>query len=147
MRKLSTTLSTAADPSLLEIRILANHGNDPRFGFLRKGGKWRNVWEEIRREGKVETAVPAAGAAGLGLVAYGSEEESEEEEGVVEEVQEAQEVREEVPAVIDEPAEEEVLVPPLEMEEDRAKKEVKQEKAREWARKRKEAREGAVALA
>ncbi|ORY62856.1 hypothetical protein BCR35DRAFT_334818 [Leucosporidium creatinivorum] len=49
MHKLHLTLLTSPDPSLLEIRILANHGTDPRFSFLRKGGKWSDVWEGIRR--------------------------------------------------------------------------------------------------
>lgn len=135
MRKLSATLSVAADPSLLEIRILANHGNDPRFGFLRRGGKWREVWEAIRKEGKVEKVVAATGSGGFGLVAYGSDSEGEEE-GTTEEA------LEEVSADLDHLAEKETLIPPLETEEERAKKEAKAEKAREWARKRREAREG-----
>lgn len=48
MSRLHGTLTASPSPNLLEIRILANHGSDPRFQFLRKGGKWRDIWERIR---------------------------------------------------------------------------------------------------
>lgn len=156
MRKLHTTLSAAAQPSLLEMRILANHGADPRFAFLRKGGKWSDEWAIIRRGGKVESEKRKEEAekkleeveksATGGLVGYGSDLEDEsEQEGDGAQVagpsstpdvsETAVDVKE-----VDPPAPEE----PEETAEERAKKEAKAEKAREWARKRKAAREGAV---
>jgi hypothetical protein len=93
MRKLDKTLQAAQEPTLLEMRILANHGSDPRFSFLRKDGQWREEWEQIRREGReAESEAQAAAAAeqlrstaagtlqaGPALVGYGSEEDSEGE--------------------------------------------------------------------
>lgn len=51
MKKTQTALSSSDNPSLLEMRILANHGSDPRFSFLRKGKaqKWKSEWEKIKR--------------------------------------------------------------------------------------------------
>ncbi|GAA5896595.1 uncharacterized protein JCM6883_006955 [Sporobolomyces salmoneus] len=153
MRKLHSTLSAAQNPSLLEMRILTNHSNDPKFQFLKKGGKWRDIWERIRRGEKVEfgnkeeTSKSGGGLAGLG--GYGSsdsEGENEKEDDI-----EAREVHEEtghqvadevmvkgdaaldVEAIPEEGNEEEG--------EERRRKEAKAEKVREWARKRKEARE------
>lgn len=130
MKKLHQTLSGSPDPSLLEIRILASHGVDPRFSFLRKGGRFREVWDKIR-EGDTEEAVAEVEVekeSGSLLVAYASDSDDEEK-------------KEEVVA------EEEIPIVEEESEEARLKKEMKAEKAREWARKRKEAREATVVIA
>lgn len=166
MTKLASTLAASADPHLLELRILANHGLDARFAFLRNGGKWSQLWAEIRAPkpgARTEDAGVAGvnrgggGGGGLGLVAYGSDSEEEEEEegeerdGSAEEVQvEAAEGAEaavlpiaEVGAVPSGAGAGVGLDGTEEGEEERARREVKAEKARAWAAKRKQAREAA----
>lgn len=127
MKKLHLTLSASPDPSLLEMRILANHGVDPRFSFLRKGGKFREVWDQLRKEVNVVVVDPNL-PSGSGLVAYGSDSEDE----VVEE--------EEEKVIFAEGEVEVTLELPEETVEEQSKKELKAEKVREWARKRKAAR-------
>ncbi|KWU43671.1 hypothetical protein RHOSPDRAFT_34819 [Rhodotorula sp. JG-1b] len=86
MSRLHTTLSRSANPALLELRILANHGSDPRFAsFLKREGRWYRWWVELREgKGKVAAGVapkeeeeeekPATATGGLGgLAAYGSD--------------------------------------------------------------------------
>ncbi|BGP21897.1 hypothetical protein JCM10295v2_000779 [Rhodotorula toruloides] len=158
MLRLSTTLSSSPNPSLLELRILANHSKDERFGFLREGGRWRSVWGEIRRgergvdgrrkgNAEVEKVEEKKGMAGL--VAYGSD--SEEEDAVGQAVAQTQARANEADAT---PAEADSAPDPSAVSNDagtaddadrRAKQAIKAEKAREWARKRREAREAAGA--
>lgn len=97
MARLHATLSRSGNPALLELRILAHHGSDPRFAsFLRREGPWRTWWEDLRagrsrndddgggggaasdgeRTGRAEPegTGAAATATGLGgLAAYGSD--------------------------------------------------------------------------
>ncbi|GJN91873.1 hypothetical protein Rhopal_004898-T1 [Rhodotorula paludigena] len=118
MQRLHATLSSSPNPSLLELRILANHGSDPRFAFLRPGpaagaagARWRGVWERIRRgedvrldeDGEVVVAVTV------------------QEDG-------------------DTGAEDSAAQVELDEAERRKKQEMKAAKAREWAQRRKEAR-------
>lgn len=87
MRKLDKTLQAAQEPALLEMRILANHGSDPRFSFLRKGGQWREEWEQIRRQSHADATTAASKSqspkgkhavetGGTALVGYGSDDDS-----------------------------------------------------------------------
>lgn len=49
MSRTLEALNSSPSPSLLEIKILANHGNDPRFAsFLGKDGKYRTYWESLK---------------------------------------------------------------------------------------------------
>lgn len=49
MSRTLEALNSSPSPSLLEIRILANHGSDERFAcFLGKDGKYRSYWEEMK---------------------------------------------------------------------------------------------------
>lgn len=51
MKKTLQALNTSPSPSLLEIRILTNHGHDPRFSsFLKKDGKWAIYWESMKSD-------------------------------------------------------------------------------------------------
>lgn len=148
MHTLHRTLSSASDPKMLELRILANHGADPRFAsFLRPGGKWKSVWEGIRegriQEGqeKEEEEEQEKVSAGGGLVAYGSDSDEEDQPA---------------PLPIPTPPTTKIDTPPpsfsstiaaqdngTEDNDEAAKhnREAKAEKVREWARKRKEQRE------
>ncbi len=95
MTKTAKVLSESTNAAVLELKILANHGSDARFAFLRKGKEameLARIWEVLKvRKGKMgyeealaflepkaEDAVPPAG--GLGLVAY----DDSEDENVVE---------------------------------------------------------------
>ncbi|PLW48360.1 hypothetical protein PCASD_02936 [Puccinia coronata f. sp. avenae] len=51
MKRTLGALQASPSPSLLEIRILTNHGNDPRFSsFLCREGKWRAYWESMKTD-------------------------------------------------------------------------------------------------
>ncbi|KNF00553.1 hypothetical protein PSTG_06246 [Puccinia striiformis f. sp. tritici PST-78] len=98
MKRTLEALKTSPSPSLLEIRILANHGNDPRFSsFLRREGKWRDYWESIKsapdlssssttpsnqpvQKRSSSSVIPSATVATCGLVDYG--DSSDEDESV-----------------------------------------------------------------
>ncbi|KAL8281533.1 hypothetical protein RQP46_006217 [Phenoliferia psychrophenolica] len=129
MQKLHLTLLASPSPSVLEIRILANHGADPRFSFLRKGGKWREIWEDIRAPKKPAPVAIVEASTSL-VAAYGSD--SDDDDDSADEAAPVPELAavEPSPAPIDEGD-----------EEARRKREEKAEKAREWAAKRKSARE------
>ncbi|KAG8689237.1 hypothetical protein FRC08_011033 [Ceratobasidium sp. 394] len=106
------------------MRILANHGADPRFAFLR--GRWKRAWVRMKSEhkagGSQKTDVGGIG----GLASYGSESESDEGSGEAED--------ESGGAPMSKAADED------ETEMERAKAE-RRARALEWMRKR---REGAV---
>ncbi|CDR49198.1 hypothetical protein NBRC10512_003313 [Rhodotorula toruloides] len=165
MTRLHSTLSSSPNPSLLELRILANHSKDERFAFLREGGRWRSVWGEIRRgergvdgrrkEGSGQVKADEAKKEGLaGLVGYGSdsedEEEQEEEAGGRAEPEAEAGAGQAVANLADLDS---APDPPASANtgdtvgdaERRAKQALKAERAREWARKRREARDAAEA--
>ncbi|KAI5478575.1 hypothetical protein MNV49_004834 [Pseudohyphozyma bogoriensis] len=131
MFKLHSTLRSADNPALLEIRILANHGSDAKFGFMRKGGKFNSIWEDIRSGKRKEAAATPPSpppdqspAQNGGLVGYESDSQDEAEEKAKEES----------------PREE----PSRDAGDDEAAAKLREEKARkvaQWAKKRKEARE------
>ena len=70
----------AANDAQLRARILAHHGADARFAFLR--GRWGRAWAraqaDARREVLAEQEAQEAGALG-GLTGYGSGSDSEGE--------------------------------------------------------------------
>ncbi|XP_006456571.1 hypothetical protein AGABI2DRAFT_188468 [Agaricus bisporus var. bisporus H97] len=110
MRRTAVHLVSSPNPAQLEMRILANHGADKRFAFLK--GRWSRSWRLVKaklrvekqqkeREEKQEKEVK-----GLGVLAgydSGSEDESESE----------------VTQKVDSP-------------EDEEKKELRRQKAKEW---------------
>jgi hypothetical protein len=118
MRKLALTLASSDHPALLEIRILTHHRNDIRFDFLRKGGRFSELWPGIRAKRGVEEVVLKRLGGGARLVDYDSDSDEEAE------IVEGNEARE--TTAVD--------------EEERKKRE-KAERVKEWSRKRKEARE------
>ncbi|KAN0060134.1 hypothetical protein ACQY0O_008108 [Thecaphora frezii] len=99
MQRTAKVLVQSTNPALLEMRILANHGSDPRFAFLRSGEqqRWGEVWRRIKsrqgcetpyeemkraveRQDDGETQKVEGNKAGL-LVAYGSDSDSEDQSG------------------------------------------------------------------
>lgn len=54
MQRTATHILTSPNPSQLEMRILANHGADPRFAFLK--GRWKRTWEVMKAGVKKEMA-------------------------------------------------------------------------------------------
>ncbi|KAG7085600.1 hypothetical protein E1B28_003151 [Marasmius oreades] len=52
MRRTAKHIVTSPNPAQLEMRILANHGGDKRFAFLR--GRWRRAWQVIRGKAHIE---------------------------------------------------------------------------------------------
>ena len=81
MQRTATHLLSASNPAQLEIRILANHGADERFSFLRDGGRWHDTWLEIKMkatDGKEKEKESSATGLG-GIAGYGSDSESDDD--------------------------------------------------------------------
>ena len=74
MHRTAAHLLASPNRAQLELRILANHGADRRFAFLR--GRWRRAWalaQAKARVAKADAARPPP-SIGLGIVAgYGSD--------------------------------------------------------------------------
>lgn len=92
MRRTATHILSSPNPAQLEMRILANHGADRRFAFLR--GRWSRAWRIAKGHTKlrlVEEKAKQEEKAGLGgLAGYASDSEDseaseQEREGVEEE--------------------------------------------------------------
>ncbi|KAG1856975.1 hypothetical protein DFJ58DRAFT_745133 [Suillus subalutaceus] len=85
MKRTALHLLSSPNPAQLEMRILANHGADKRFAFLR--GRWSRAWrttkERLRQE-KVDQPTQSLRAprnVGLGgLAAYGESDDEDSEE-------------------------------------------------------------------
>lgn len=85
MRRTAKSILASPNPAQLELRILANHGADARFAFLR--GRWSRAWRTVkahaRADNKLEEEQKAASKAnslGMGLIAdYADSDESGEE--------------------------------------------------------------------
>ncbi|KAJ3851302.1 hypothetical protein EV368DRAFT_74671 [Lentinula lateritia] len=85
MRRTAKSILASPNPAQLELRILANHGADARFAFLR--GRWSRAWRTVkahaRSDHKTEQEQRAASktsSLGMGLVAdYADSDESGEE--------------------------------------------------------------------
>ncbi|KAF4583976.1 hypothetical protein EYR40_002474 [Pleurotus pulmonarius] len=111
------------------MRILANHGGDKRFAFLR--GRWKLAWQVIKGRAKIEKsrddgeqeAKPASQKpSGLGgLTGYGDSEDEDEGSGGEQ-------------ANVTEPTE----IPDGVTKDEEALKELRRQKAKEWAQKRRE---------
>ncbi len=85
MRRTATHILNSPNPAQLEMRILANHGADKRFAFLR--GRWSRAWKitkgRIRLEleaARNKSAEQEGKKVGLGgLSGYGDSDASDEE--------------------------------------------------------------------
>lgn len=86
LRRTAVHIISSPNPAQLEMRILANHGADRRFAFLR--GRWKKAWtlakETVRQQEeqarKMEQPVNTSSIPGL--VGYGDSDESGNESGV-----------------------------------------------------------------
>jgi hypothetical protein len=67
-----TSLLSASNPQILELRILTLHHSDERFSFLKTGGRYRKAWERLKRDEGVGTEVEAKKPAGSGSGSRGS---------------------------------------------------------------------------
>ncbi|KAG9080272.1 hypothetical protein FRC06_006847 [Ceratobasidium sp. 370] len=80
MTRTAAHIQASPNPAQLEMRILANHGADPRFAFLR--GRWKRAWARMKSEHKAGGSEQKVGekSRGIGgLAEYESESESESE--------------------------------------------------------------------
>jgi len=74
MRRTAAHVYKSPNPAHLEMRILANHGADRRFGFLR--GRWSRAWRRLKLElAREEPEEPTGGGLG-GLTGYGDSDDS-----------------------------------------------------------------------
>ena len=84
MKRTATHLVSSPNTAQLEMRILANHGGDKRFAFLR--GRWSRAWNVAKAKARKEKEEKAAAeeskqSAGLGiLTGYGSDDGSASEQ-------------------------------------------------------------------
>lgn len=135
MRRTATHVLSSPNPAQLEMRILANHGADARFAFLK--GRWARAWRLAKAHAQLDRAkaeqaqAQAKAEVGLGgLAGYGgSDSESGSDAG------------EAGDAPADEVAEGEGsgTGPPAENTLDTAEDQVKaarRARAKEWAEKR-----------
>ena len=116
------------------MRILANHGADNRFAFLR--GRWSHAWKAAKARARLELIKEktqinqnAPGGALGGLSGYGaSDDESDSGQD-----------DESPPAA---PIPEDILNGTVESESEELLKEARRAKAKEWAEKRRIAKAG-----
>lgn len=148
MRRTASHVVRATNDAQLRARILAHHGADPRFAFLR--GRWGRAWAraqaEAHRDVLAEREAQSSGALG-GLTGYGSGSEDEDDDDAVDEgggggvtepatvLREASHVQS--PQQAAQSDEQELAL--------RAAQEARRAKAREWAERRRAAK--ALALA
>ncbi|ORX36786.1 hypothetical protein BD324DRAFT_468360 [Kockovaella imperatae] len=96
MSHTAMSLSKSPNPSLLEMRILANHSTDERFAFLR--GRWKDIWvrikDEVRRQRRVEPGLKEKEERNVGMLVGGYESDEPEDEAEEDEEEEEQMDRE-----------------------------------------------------
>src|ERR1700722_2430362 len=87
MRRTAVHILSSPNSAQLEMRILANHGGDRRFAFLR--GRWARSWKSISESIRTERSEQqskkgsSSPAMGLGsLAGYGDSDGDSGDEGV-----------------------------------------------------------------
>lgn len=81
MKKTASAVRAAKNPSILQMKILARHGNDPRFAFLNNGSfseLWRNMLDH--REPTDSQTTPSHVPGSLVDAAYQSDSSKEDDE-------------------------------------------------------------------
>ena len=150
MRRTASHIMSSPNAAQLEMRILANHGVDPRFAFLR--GRWSRAWRltkgklrlelEADKKRKEEEVQRSSGATLGGLAGYGSSDD--EDESSAADVREDVSVKPIVPSEKPPPTPE---GPAKQQPDDDALKAARRARAREWAEKRRAAKEGGEGIA
>lgn len=146
MQRTATHVLASPNSAQLEMRILANHGADPRFAFLR--GRWARAWRLLKTKIRLDAAAEKQrisedkGSAGMGgLAGYGDSDEDSEDD-----VHEDVDDKEDSALVIgdalvqDAPAPSQDTDVPADSSDD-ALKAARRARAREWAEKRRVAKE------
>ena len=123
MHRARKLIVEADNPSALESRLLLSSAAEPRYAFLRSGGRHHAVWLEIRSGRLREQRAPAGGP----LVGDYSDSSEDDETAAV------------APPLPPQPAPAPPPTPPPIPGES-----VKQARAREWAERRKQAREASA---
>ncbi|KAF9480272.1 hypothetical protein BDN70DRAFT_877776 [Pholiota conissans] len=136
MRRTAVHLLSSPNPAQLEMRILANHGGDRRFAFLR--GRWGRAWKLAKAKARLEKEKPVLAAteskpAALGVLAgYGSDSDnSDGEEG-----KEESDSKELIPEVLPLP-----IPPPTTTSDEELAKEARRRRLKQWAEARKAAKD------
>ena len=147
MRRTAAHILGTPNPAQLEMRILANHGADPRFAFLR--GRWGRAWRlakgkfRLEQEAEKRRKEDAAKTVAIGgLAGYGSDsdddEAEEEAEGAGSEVGgDAENTKDLSPCVEDPPP----PPPNVISQDDETAKAARRARAKEWAEKRRAEKE------
>ena len=148
IRRTAAHILGSPNPAQLEMRILANHGGDPRFAFLR--GRWGRAWrlakgkfrleQEAEKRRKEDAAKPVAmgGLAGYGSDSDEEDEEKDEAEGAGAGVGgDAENTKDLFPRVEDPPP----PLPNVISQDGEAAKAARRARAKEWAEKRRAEKE------
>ncbi|KAI0062523.1 hypothetical protein BV25DRAFT_641336 [Artomyces pyxidatus] len=136
MRRTATHVLATPNSAHLEMRILANHGADPRFAFLR--GRWARAWARVKAEARRSIAEQEAAkqkAKGIGgLMDYADSDEDSDAPN-----DEASDTRADVSheapdgAAIDTPASEGRNSGGSQEDAEQAAKEARRARAKQWA--------------
>ncbi|KAK7033916.1 hypothetical protein VNI00_012540 [Paramarasmius palmivorus] len=135
MRRTAKHILSSPNPAQLEMRILANHGADKRFAFLR--GRWSRSWQVIKAKlrmelEKEEEERKRKSAPGLGSLGdYGDSSDEEDGAGAVGEIENEARATSEVGENEYERGEEKQSQESIE-----AEKEARRARAKEWMAKR-----------
>lgn len=79
MQRTALHIQSSPNPAQLEMRILANHGADHRFAFLR--GRWPRYWRATTDHARTEILKRDKPAGLGGLAGYGSDDDSDADNG------------------------------------------------------------------
>ncbi|KAG6917404.1 hypothetical protein DXG01_002673 [Tephrocybe rancida] len=138
MQRTATHLLSSPNPAQLEARILANHGSDARFAFLR--GRWSHAWQITKGKARMakekEQQKGAAGSGGLGVLAGYGDSDAEDSEGSNARDDEEAEPRPQIPQVLPPPP------PAPQVTGTEATMEARRARAKEWAEKRRQSTKG-----
>ena len=146
MRRTAAHTVRANNDAQLRARILAHHGADARFAFLR--GRWSHAWAlaqaqanraVLEEQGKAQSAGALGGLTGYGS---GSEDGAEGDDGDDDAVNGSSDDDTERTQVLEGAAEDEQATQETQSEEValRATQEARRARAREWAEKRRTAK-------
>lgn len=79
MERTAASIAKSPNPQQLEMRILANHGSDPRFAFLR--GRWKQSWALIKSP--PPRTITSASKSLSGMADYDEDSEDSEDDKAV----------------------------------------------------------------